>query len=614
MSDFINSASSIWFVGALIVFSSIALSTLRFRKKASFFSNVKDQKVMNILNLCRHKLNVSKPIRIFSGSEFEAPFIFGQMRPAIYLPKHILKEVNNRQLYHICLHELAHYKRKDLLLNVLGMLVVIIHWFNPLVWYAMKEMKTDRELACDNYVLEILGENQSVPYGMTIISLSQIVSKQHGEKIFCSYFFKNHNQIERRINMIKMFKQGSYKMSILTCVLLLILGSTVLTDAKGTKMLTSSLARENMEFALDSPHKGFYNLDRAMDFIDFELKVPDYLPAGYEFINIDIDKNNTVSINFEKNGVDPFCYKAAENNLLSEIMHSAIVVDQNFTIGFIETPMSVDHINGTVLTINKEHKYKDDKTDTTEKGMKASASTDKFFIWRDKDTWYSLKIYSKEIFPDSSSSKEELSWNEARKIVTSIEYPNELKNVNYISKPFENLLNIYDNEDLNTATKMLRFKPKFPLSLPGGFYPTHSQVGQVYYREKEKLEPSAIMETTFSTKKYTGLIHRIELEQTSDSFFYDYIKQNGSFKAKDLNTNQLKEIKIDSLKIDNVEILTYQEEYDFSIDSLLMQTIVEQCYLWKQGDIVYRAKFISADFIGPIENQHEILKSLINND
>ncbi|WP_308460907.1 M56 family metallopeptidase [Brevibacillus formosus] len=41
---------------------------------------------------------------------------------------------------------------------------------NPLVWVWIPKMKADMELACDEYVLEILGEKESIPYGMTLLS------------------------------------------------------------------------------------------------------------------------------------------------------------------------------------------------------------------------------------------------------------------------------------------------------------------------------------------------------------------------------------------------------------------------------------------------------------
>ncbi|RJG22496.1 hypothetical protein DQX05_17780 [Paenibacillus thiaminolyticus] len=52
---------------------------------------------------------------------------------------------------------------------MIGSLVSAVHWMNPFVWFMLRQMKADRELACDACVLEALGEEEAVPYGMTII-------------------------------------------------------------------------------------------------------------------------------------------------------------------------------------------------------------------------------------------------------------------------------------------------------------------------------------------------------------------------------------------------------------------------------------------------------------
>ena len=55
---------------------------------------------------------------------------------------------------YILLHELQHYKHKDAIASYLMNLFGVLYWFNPLVWYALKEMRSDREVACDTSVLK----------------------------------------------------------------------------------------------------------------------------------------------------------------------------------------------------------------------------------------------------------------------------------------------------------------------------------------------------------------------------------------------------------------------------------------------------------------------------
>ena len=52
----------------------------------------------------------------------------------------------------------------------------VIYWFNPLVWYALKEMRNDREVACDTSVLKMLEEDAYEDYGNTLINFAEKVS------------------------------------------------------------------------------------------------------------------------------------------------------------------------------------------------------------------------------------------------------------------------------------------------------------------------------------------------------------------------------------------------------------------------------------------------------
>ena len=74
------------------------------------------------------------------------------------------------------LHELQHYKHKDAIASFLMNLARVIYWFNPFVWYALKEMRNDKEVACDTSVLNMLDEDTYEDYGNTLINLQKSFS------------------------------------------------------------------------------------------------------------------------------------------------------------------------------------------------------------------------------------------------------------------------------------------------------------------------------------------------------------------------------------------------------------------------------------------------------
>ncbi|WP_211709911.1 M56 family metallopeptidase, partial [Neisseria gonorrhoeae] len=78
---------------------------------------------------------------------------------------------------YILLHELQHFKNKDILVNYIMCFLQILYWFNPLVWYAFKEMRIDREIACDISVLKKLDKDSHIEYGQTLINFVDNISR-----------------------------------------------------------------------------------------------------------------------------------------------------------------------------------------------------------------------------------------------------------------------------------------------------------------------------------------------------------------------------------------------------------------------------------------------------
>jgi beta-lactamase regulating signal transducer with metallopeptidase domain len=60
-----------------------------------------------------------------------------------------LRSFSTEELRFVFLHELAHVRRRDILMSWLMALLQVVHWFNPLVWFAFSRWRADRELACD---------------------------------------------------------------------------------------------------------------------------------------------------------------------------------------------------------------------------------------------------------------------------------------------------------------------------------------------------------------------------------------------------------------------------------------------------------------------------------
>ena len=104
-------------------------------------------------------------LRIFTLDHPNAPFLLGN---CIYLSD----DIADREVveYAIC-HEYCHYKHLDPIWTATRYIVLALNWFNPLIWYAFKFVEEDCELACDEDVISLLGEDRKIEYGKVLLSL-----------------------------------------------------------------------------------------------------------------------------------------------------------------------------------------------------------------------------------------------------------------------------------------------------------------------------------------------------------------------------------------------------------------------------------------------------------
>lgn len=132
--------STLVWLGGLLFFASYSLFfTLKFRSRVGTSRQSDNPEVLSVLAACLEKLGIRQTIPVYETSSLRSPCLYGLMKPRIYLPEDIVAIADTRQLTHILLHELTHYQRKDLWFNSLWTLAVWLHWYNPLVWLAMKK-------------------------------------------------------------------------------------------------------------------------------------------------------------------------------------------------------------------------------------------------------------------------------------------------------------------------------------------------------------------------------------------------------------------------------------------------------------------------------------------
>ena len=226
----------IWLVGILVMIILVIRSQQRLNTMKKSALPLQNREVHRLYHNCLDELHITADIPIYSTAFLKSPVIVGLFRPGIYIPIHLISDYHAKDMRYMILHELQHYKHKDALVNYVMNLAGILYWFNPFVWYALKEMRNDKEVACDTSVLKMLGPDCYEDYGNTLINFAEKISLTPFP--FAVGLSGSKKQIEQRILNIASYEKPSlYKrlrgatVFLLTAVLLLGLAPFISTYA-----------------------------------------------------------------------------------------------------------------------------------------------------------------------------------------------------------------------------------------------------------------------------------------------------------------------------------------------------------------------------------------------
>jgi len=225
-----NALLLVWVAGAVLVLLRLAVKTVQLRRRLRLnpaqplIGGARD-----LLEACREMVGVRRRVSLASTAAVSSPSLLGFFRPALLLPPEVAETLTPDQLRFIFLHELAHLRRFDVLVNWFVAVIQALHWFNPLVWIAMWRLDEERELACDALALEHLNHDERSAYGETVIQLlDQLQPPRMVPGLVAMTSTKQ--QLKRRIQMIATFRNT--RTAIWSAALVAVFAVVTLTDAQ----------------------------------------------------------------------------------------------------------------------------------------------------------------------------------------------------------------------------------------------------------------------------------------------------------------------------------------------------------------------------------------------
>jgi len=287
----------IWIVGIFAMIILVIKSSLRLRNLEKSALPLQNKEVRRLYHHCLEEMGIHRDIPVYSTAFLKSPIIVGLLKPCIYLPIHLISDYNESDMRYMLLHELQHYKHKDAIASYLMNLAGVVYWFNPLVWYALKEMRNDREVACDTSVLKMLEEDAYEDYGNTLINFAEKVSLTPFP--FSAGLGGNMEQMKRRIINIASYEKPTFMKRIkgttafmLTAVLLLGFAPFISTYAADGSHYQWDSSSENISYVDLSTYFGKYE----GSFVLYDLENDAWSIHDMEHATLRVAPNSTYKI------------------------------------------------------------------------------------------------------------------------------------------------------------------------------------------------------------------------------------------------------------------------------------------------------------------------------
>jgi beta-lactamase regulating signal transducer with metallopeptidase domain len=192
----------IWLLGSAVVFGFSIVRVCRFSRMLATKSEAAPQELQSAAVEIAHRLGLSRIPMILTTSASLSPMVWwagGKVR--IVIPKALLDRMDAQQWQWILAHELAHVRRRDYLVRWLEWLACVCFWWNPVVWWAQRNLRAAEEICCDELVLSSLNPKPKF-YANSLLSAVEFLAGPVFRPPAMASEINSGGFLERRFKMI----------------------------------------------------------------------------------------------------------------------------------------------------------------------------------------------------------------------------------------------------------------------------------------------------------------------------------------------------------------------------------------------------------------------------
>jgi len=241
LADHHNTIVFIWFL--IVCARSLQLAfglygTYRLRKVRVF---AVDNQWNRRLQQLADSLGIKQAVRLLESGIAKVPMVIGHLKPVILVPVGLLTALSAEEVEAILIHELAHIKRRDYLVNMLQSLVEIVLFFNPAVLWVSRLIKTERENCCDD--LALAQNNNKINYIRALVSCEEY---QASVPAYAMGLPGSKNTLLRRVKRLvsdRNYSLNLFEKTVLAiCLVVLGLGVSAFTAREDIKKVLNKVA------------------------------------------------------------------------------------------------------------------------------------------------------------------------------------------------------------------------------------------------------------------------------------------------------------------------------------------------------------------------------------
>ncbi len=223
---------AIWTLAALGVLLVLVVQYLRLKRLLADAVMVDAPAVLEVMNDAKRRLGVKRDVPLFVAKGITSPILFGLLKQRIILPEDALSDLPPAQLRPILLHELSHFKRRDLWLNWAQAALQAVYWFHPLVWVANVYLRREREMIVDDMVLAHL-DGPREDYGDSLLSVVKSASRPRILAAGYVGVMEGRGRIMQRIRrIVDSNRKVSLRLGVVSGVILVVVALTLIPLAQ----------------------------------------------------------------------------------------------------------------------------------------------------------------------------------------------------------------------------------------------------------------------------------------------------------------------------------------------------------------------------------------------